>query len=140
LEGENEKFRRVIDDQQRRLQQNTQLVAFFSNPNLKFYQYQGTRNGPGSRAHVVMQDGSKAMFYAFHLPQLPAGRTYQLWLIRGQSPAIVSGGVFQPDQDGNAIVQFSDAAMLKDVRQFAVTDEPGGGSPGPTGKQFFRAS
>jgi anti-sigma-K factor RskA len=140
LEGENEKFRRVIDDQQRRIQQNTQLVAFFGSPNLRFYQYQGTRNGPSAKAHVVMQDGSKAMFYAFHLPQLPAGRTYQLWLIRGQSPAIVSGGIFQADQDGNAIVQFSNADMLKNVRQFAVTDEPDGGSPGPTGKQFFRAS
>jgi hypothetical protein len=140
LEGENEKFRRVIDDQQRRIQQNTQLVAFFGSPDLKFYQYQGTRNGPSAKAHVVMQSGSKAMFYAFNLPQLPAGRTYQLWLIRGQSPAIVSGGIFQADSTGNAIVQFSDAAMLKDVRQFAVTDEPAGGSPGPTGKQFFRAS
>jgi hypothetical protein len=140
LESENEKFRRVIDDQQRRIQQNTQLVAFFGSPNLKFYQYQGTRNGPSAKAHVVMQDGAKAMFYAFHLPQLPAGRTYQLWLIRGQSPAIVSGGIFQADRDGNAVVQFSDASMLKDVRQFAVTDEPNGGSSGPTGKQFFRAS
>jgi hypothetical protein len=37
-------------------------------------------------------------------------------------------------------VQFSNADMLKNVRQFAVTDEPDGGSPGPTGKQFFRAS
>jgi anti-sigma-K factor RskA len=140
LEGENEKFRRVIDDQQRRIQQNTQLVAFFASPNLKFYQYQGTRNGPAANAHVVMQDGARAVFYAFHLPPLPAGRTYQLWLIRGQSPAIVSGGVFQPDSNGNAIVQFANAAMLKDVRQFAVTDEPAGGSSGPTGKQFFRAS
>ena len=87
-----------------------------------------------------MQDGSKALFYAFNLPPLPAGRTYQLWLIRGRSPAIVSGGVFQAGADGSAVVQFSDAAMLKDVRQFAVTDEPGGGSPGPTGKQFLRAA
>ena len=140
LEGENEKFRRVIDDQQRRIQQNLQLASFFSSPNLRFYQYQGTRNGPGAKAHVVAQEGSKVMFYAFNLPRLPAGRTYQLWIIRGQSPAIVSGGIFQPDQNGNAVVQFSDASMLRDVRQFAVTDEPEGGSRGPTGKQFLRAA
>jgi anti-sigma-K factor RskA len=140
LEGENEKFRRVIDDQQRRIQQNTQLVAFFQSPDLKFYRFQGTKDGPSAKAHVVMQAGSKAMFYAFNLPQLPAGRTYQLWVIRGQSPAIVSGGIFRADSAGNAVVEFSDAAMLKDVRQFAVTDEPAGGSRGPTGKQFFRPS
>jgi anti-sigma-K factor RskA len=140
LEGENEKFRRVIDDQQRRIQQNTQLAAFFASPDLKFYRYTGTGNGPSAKAHVVMQSGSKAVFYAFHLPKLPAGRTYQLWLIRGQNPAIVSGGIFQADPDGNAVVQFSDAGMLRDVRQFAVTDEPSGGSPGPTGKQFLRAA
>jgi anti-sigma-K factor RskA len=140
LEAENEKFRRVIDDQQRRIEQNTQLVAFFGSPNLRFYEYQGTRNGPAAKAHVVMQDGGKAMFYAFHLPQLPAGRTYQLWLIRGQSPAVMSGGIFQADANGNAVMQVSDAAMLRDVRQFAVTDEPAGGSRGPTGRQFFRAS
>jgi hypothetical protein len=140
LEAENEKFRRVIDDRERRIQQNTQLVAFFSSPNLRFYQYRGTRYGPSARAHVVAQEGSRVLFYAFHLPKLPAGRTYQLWLIRGQSPAIVSGGIFQPDPDGNAVVEFANPSMLRDVRQFAVTDEPSGGSPGPTGRQFFRAA
>jgi anti-sigma-K factor RskA len=140
LEGENEKFRRVIDDQQRRIQQNTQLAAFFNSPNLRLYRYEGTRNGPQASAHVVAEAGNRVLFYAFHLPQLPAGRTYQLWLIRGQSPAIVSGGVFQADKDGNAVVEFANPAMLRDVRQFAVTDEPSGGSPGPTGKQFFRAA
>jgi anti-sigma-K factor RskA len=140
LEGENEKFRRVIDDQQRRVEQNLQLASFFSSPNLRFYQYQGTRNGQGARAHVIAQEGSRVMFYAFNLPRLPTGRTYQLWIIRGQSPAIVSGGIFQPDQNGNAVVQFSDASMLRNVRQFAVTDEPDGGSRGPTGRQFLRAA
>jgi anti-sigma-K factor RskA len=139
LEGENEKFRRVIDDQQRRIQQNLQLASFFTSPNLRFYQYQGTRNGPGAKAHVVAQEGSRVMFYAFNLPKLPPGRTYQLWIIRGQSPAIVSGGIFQPDQNGNAVVEFSNASLLRDMRQFAVTDEPDGGSRGPTGKQFLRA-
>src|SRR5581483_11307477 len=104
------------------------------------YRYKGIMYGPGATAHVVMQAGSKAMFYAFHLPPLPAGRTYQLWLIRGRNPQIVSGGIFHGDKEGNAVVQYSDANMLKDVRQFAVTDEPDGGSKGPTGKQFFRAS
>ena len=89
---------------------------------------------------MVAQEGSRVMFYAFNLPKLPAGRTYQLWIIRGQSPAIVSGGVFQPDQSGNAVVEFAGASMLRDVRQFAVTDEPAGGSRGPTGRQFFRAA
>lgn len=140
LEGDNDNFRRVIDDQQRRIQQNTGLVAFFASPNLRFYRYEGTRNGPLAKAHVVAQEGNRLLFYAFHLPQLPAGRTYQLWLIRGQSPAIVSGGVFQADKDGRAVVEFANPALLKDVRQFAVTDEPAGGSPGPTGRQFFRAA
>lgn len=140
LENENAKFQRVIDDQQRKLQQNQQLVAFYSSPNLRFRQYKGTRSGPDATAHVVEQEGSRVVFYAFHLPQLPAGRTYQLWLIRGQSPAIVSGGIFKVDAQGNAVVEFSNPAMIRDVRQFAVTDEPGGGSPGPTGNQFFRAS
>ena len=61
LEGENEKFRRVIDDQQRRIQQNTQLVAFFPSPNLKFYQYTGTRQRPvrqGARRDAERIEGS----------------------------------------------------------------------------------
>ena len=139
LENESAKLQRVVDAQQRRIDQNAQLVSFFSSPNLRVYQYKGTNKGPAATARVVVQEGSRALFYAFHLPQLPAGRTYQLWLIRGQAPAVASGGTFRPDADGNAVVEFTNPALTRDVRQFAVTDEPASGSQLPTGNQYFRS-
>jgi anti-sigma-K factor RskA len=140
LETENQKFQRVIDEQQRQIRQHEQMVAFFASPNLRFYQYKGTKSDPAATAHVIAQEGGRVLFYAFHMPQLVAGRTYQLWLIRGQSPAVVSGGIFHVDREGNAVVEFTNPALTRDVRQFAVTDEPAAGSPGPTGNQYFRAS
>ncbi|MET0426545.1 MAG: anti-sigma factor [Actinoplanes sp.] len=54
------------------------------------------------------------------------GRVYQLWTIRGQTPA--SAGVLQPGQ--SSVVQIVDG--LPGAASVGVTVEPAGGSPQPT--------
>ncbi len=71
---------------------------------------------------------------AFDLPAAGPGRTYQLWaLARDRAP--VSMGVFNTDGSGRAtLVLPADAAVqaLGTVEGCALTEEPAGGSPGPT--------
>ncbi|HEV3234531.1 MAG TPA: anti-sigma factor [Candidatus Dormibacteraeota bacterium] len=67
------------------------------------------------------------------MPTAAAGRTYQMWLIRNGKPESV--GTMQPDAAGEA-----DVTLNKDLggyQQFAVTDEPDGGSAQPTGAQVL---
>jgi len=77
------------------------------------------------------------VFYASGLPNLAPGRSYQLWLLRGKNPAIVSGGVFRPNGAERLSLEFADPAVVGDIRGLAVTEEPEGGSRGPTGHKLL---
>lgn len=83
----------------------------------------------GSGAVIRRADGATTV--AAHLPQLPPDRVYQFWLIEGSS-APVSGGTFTVDAQGNALITLSPGAPVPSADTFAVTNEPKGGSPGPT--------
>lgn len=61
-----------------------------------------------------------------------AGRTYQLWLVTASSEK-VSAGVFNTDARGRAVVQATYALGERDLAAIAITEEPVGGSPQPTG-------
>ena len=69
----------------------------------------------------------------YDLPPLPEGQTYQLWVIVEGTP--VSAGTFDVEPDGSARY---DAEPLPPVEAdaavaLAVTVEPAGGVPQPTG-------
>jgi len=73
------------------------------------------------------------MMYAYHLQQPKAGRTYQVWLIASNAPAPISAGTFKPEADGSAIVRATYAMDPGALERVAVSEEPDGGMPAPTG-------
>lgn len=76
----------------------------------------------------------RAAFYAYGLPEAPEGKTYQLWWIADGKP--VSGGVFDVDETGRASLEV-DRVPVRDVDVWAVTVEPEGGVPQPTGEMVL---
>lgn len=71
---------------------------------------------------------------AFDLPAAPAGRTYQLWAL-ARDAAPVSMGVFNSGPDGRATLVIpvgEGITALGLIEACALTEEPAGGSPGPT--------
>jgi anti-sigma-K factor RskA len=68
------------------------------------------------------------------LPAPPAGRTYQRWAIVGSQA--VSAGVFTPDADGLSRV-ITTVAFNGPPVALAVTLEPEGGVPQPTGAKYL---
>ncbi len=66
------------------------------------------------------------------LTPVKAGRTYQLWLVTAKSEKI-SAGTFNTDAKGRAVVQATYALAEADLAAIAITEEPVGGSPHPTG-------
>jgi anti-sigma-K factor RskA len=85
---------------------------------------------PGGR--VFYHPSRGLLFYAANLSAPPAGRTYQLWLIPTQGSPI-SAGVFEPDQKGSASIILPKLPGGVAAKAFAVTVEPAGGVPQPTG-------
>lgn len=72
------------------------------------------------------------------MPPLPAGKTYQLWLLIGGSP--VSAGTFNTGPGGRAMLHGQLAADALEASAFAVTLEPAGGSNKPTGPKYLLGS
>ena len=71
---------------------------------------------------------------AHNMPELKAGRTYQLWLVTASSK--ISAGTFQP-QNGDAVIRATYALPADSLKALAVTEEPAGGVPQPTGPMIM---
>lgn len=79
----------------------------------------------------------RGILHAFHMKQAPAGRAYQVWVLQDGKP--VSAGVFNTDAEGHAIVDdITVPASLTASTLVLITEEPAGGSPGPTTQPFMR--
>jgi len=76
------------------------------------------------------------LFYANNLPALPAGRAYELWVIPAQG-APIPAGTFQPNARGEGSVILPALPSGVTAKAFAVTLEPAGGVPLPTGPKVL---
>lgn len=90
--------------------------------------------GPATRAsgRAFISRSRGLLFAAAQLPALPENRTYQLWYLTRGAP--VSAGLVKPDPQGTittALPVAPDAPA--DPAGFAVSIEPDGGVPAPTG-------
>jgi hypothetical protein len=70
-------------------------------------------------------------FVAHDLPALSANRTYQLWLVTPTQK--ISAGTFSVTPAGDAFVEATYPLDANALQAVAVTEEPAGGVPQPTG-------
>jgi len=83
------------------------------------------------RVVVDAASGETAVVLA-GVPPPPPGKTYALWAIRGaQAPE--PAGLFTVGPDGTVAAPAARVARAEEVAAFAVSIEPAGGSPAPTG-------
>jgi len=66
------------------------------------------------------------------LPPAPNDRTYQLWFVP-KNGAPVSASVFNTSADGSATLEIPVPENIGELKATAVTTEPAGGLPQPTG-------
>ncbi len=94
--------------------------------------------GANARAQTYVDPATRsAVFYASNLAPLEKDRTYQLWFIADGTP--VSAGVFLAETNGTATVLVDDTAAIDDIQLWAVTIEPAGGVPQPTGPMVLKS-
>ena len=86
---------------------------------------------PGARARVFWSPAARrGVIVASNLAPLPPDRQYELWVFHDGKP--YNAGVFDPDPQGRALFESKDFAQPA-AQNFAVTVEPRGGVPAPTG-------
>jgi anti-sigma-K factor RskA len=78
------------------------------------------------------QTKKKWLFYVRDLPQLPADKSYQLWFVPASGNP-VSAVVFNTHNDGSAEQQIDVPEGVAALKAAAVTTEPAGGLPQPSG-------
>ena len=87
----------------------------------------GAGTKQGARVELVTLDGDRAVLMAENMPPVPEGKTYQIWVIRGDTPQ--PSGLFEPKGDSIAAVV---EKPVEGADAVAVTVEPEGGSKEPT--------
>lgn len=93
---------------------------------------------PAARAEAkvfLSRARNTLIFSARDLPPLPADRTYQLWAIADGKP--ISAGVFAADASGRGQLIAQLAGLTSTPAALAVTVEPRGGVPSPTGPKYL---
>jgi hypothetical protein len=139
-QAEANQYKQVIQLEQRALLANTTLLDALSIPGAHLLPMKGSDAAAESTAYALIVESSRILFVASNLPRPAAGRQYQLWLLRRQEPKLVSAGVFTPDAENRALVDFGEPSVLSDISEVDVTDEPSGGSEAPTGDKLMTGS
>jgi hypothetical protein len=75
------------------------------------------------------------IFTARDLPPLPPARVYQLWAVAGGQA--ISAGTFAPDPSGRSRLVADVPSLTEPPAALAVTVEPEGGVPAPTGPKYL---
>ena len=87
---------------------------------------------PSARAKVFWSEKAKTgMILAGNLAPLPPDKQYELWVFSEGKP--VAAGVFDVDPSGRALFESLHLPGVVLAQNFAVTIEPRGGVPQPTG-------
>ncbi len=107
---------------------------------VRLFDVRGTDTTGGAGAQLAWNYGQRQwLFHAFRLPRLPQGRAYQLWFVTADGRKI-SAGLLDPDAEGHAILIVAVPPEARATTLAAVTTEPAGGSPQPTGTPVLAGS
>ncbi len=110
-------------------------LALLTAPDALDLRLSGQPPAPDARGRAIVSRSRGLLFAANNLPALPPGRTYQLWFLTPGAP--VSAGLLRPDDQGNVAVRFDIAADAPVPTGMAVSIEPDGGVPAPTGALYL---
>jgi Anti-sigma-K factor rskA. len=137
LEADVNQYKAVIARDQASVAENLRVINTMSEPGVRFVPLKGLEPAPAAIAYSLVVENAKVLVVASNLPALKPAKRYQLWLLRRDDPKVVSGGVFAPDDNDRAVIEFSDGELINNISALAVTVEPAGGSSLPTGARVL---
>ena len=120
----------------RRTASDTQAaMGVLAAPDLVRIELAGQSAAANARARAMWSRNRGMVFAATNLPEAPAGRVYQVWVVTAGGP--VSAGLLTPDTNGRAEAYFNTPPDIAPPTAVAVTLEPAGGVPAPTGERYL---
>jgi len=130
----------VITELQDQLERQDALLNVLAAREVKLVIMGGLDPSPDGYGKIIWDpENRQAVLQLANLPAPPEDRDYQLWLIKDEQAPIPSG-VFHFDQPATDLffkVEHLDEEPSPTANAFAVTLEPKGGMPQPTGDMFL---
>jgi len=129
------RLQRQVANLQARFSEAEATTAVLAAPDLARIDLQGQPAAPDARARALWSRSRGLVFTAANLPPAPAGKSYQVWVVTAQAP--VSAGLLMPDAMGGGTQYYMTPADIEPPVAVAVTLEPAGGVPAPTGDKYL---
>jgi hypothetical protein len=122
------------------LQQKEELLNVLRSPKIDMVFMNGLAPSPAGYGKIIWDPAKRiAIFQVANLPAIPADKDYQLWIIKDKKP--VSAGVFSVNNETEKENYFKVLSLevgdKKEIDGFAVTLEPKGGLPQPSGAMYL---
>lgn len=107
------------------------VVELLRDPGTRVLALRGAGPAAEAAGRLVWHATAGGHLYVTSLPPLPPDKTYELWTISGATPR--PAGLFTVDAKGVGGLRVDPVPEGRPVDVFAVTIEPAGGVPAPTG-------
>ena len=128
-------LRTDLQQQQQQFQESREVADLITARDTMIVPLAAQRGMPKGAAHVMYNEKMGMLMYEGELDAAPANKTYQLWLVPASGKPI-SAGVFTPAADKSSHFMMKVPEGVKPAA-FAVTLEPAGGEPQPTGPKVL---
>jgi len=129
------RLQQQVGDLQARFDQAQSTTAVLAAPDLARIDLTGQPVAPDARARALWSRSRGLVFTAANLPPAPAGTAYQVWVVTAQAP--VSAGLLTTDAGGGGSQYYMTPPDIAPPVAVAVTLEPSGGVPAPTGERYL---
>jgi anti-sigma-K factor RskA len=127
---------RAMVDARRVAFETQSAMAVLAAADLTRVDLQGAPAAPQAAGRALWSRQSGMVFAANNLPPLETGRIYQVWVVAGGA-APISAGLVAPDETGRGVAVFRTPIDATGPVTVAVTIEPEGGVPAPTGAFYL---
>jgi anti-sigma-K factor RskA len=120
------------------LQQKDELLSILEAREVDLVMMAGMDVNPDGYGKVIWDsEQQRALLQVSNLPAVPSDKDYQLWMIKDNKP--VSAGVFAVNDQGDNFFKIEKMAQAdkRTANAFAITMEPKGGAPQPTGDMYL---
>jgi len=120
------------------LQQKEELLSILEAREVDLVMRAGMDVNPDGYGKVIWDSQQqRALLQVSNLPAVPSDKDYQLWMIKDNKP--VSAGVFAVNDQGDNFFKIEKMAQADErtANAFAITMEPKGGAPQPTGEMYL---
>ena len=112
-----------------------EFAALLRIPDVKAISLSGSDMAKRAAGFLLYDDRAQNVWlYSMNLPESPTGTTYQLWAIHDKP---ISIGIFQMSTGKTAHLLVKKVPRFTDAKTFAVSLEPSGGRPQPTGPIYL---